>query len=516
MFSILKLLKRNRNFKYRSSSDLTSPPDTVLINNKLSVNIQHLNQLFNLTPDLIIRQIPMDQAGVTAALAYLNGMVDKKSINNNILSELIHKATDKQSGIIGTVSVGDFRIETDWNLVEQAILQGDSVLFIDGEPQVYIFDTKGWPQRAIEDSHVESSLRGAHQGFAETASQNIALIRRYIPNRELKIKEQIVGERGKTKVSILYLADIVNPEVLKELESRITRVDVDAILNTGELAEYIEDNPYTPFPQFILTERPDTAASHILQGRFAVVVDKSPSVLIAPAIFVAFFQSVDDYSSRWQIASFIRLLRFFALFIALFLPATYIALISFNYEVIPLQLILSIAETRTRVPFHPIMEAILMELTLEMMREAGIRLPAPIGQSIGIVGGIIIGQAAVQAGVVSNIMVIVVASTAIASFIIPNYDMGASIRLLRFPMMLLASMFGIVGIVCGAIALVGHFVSLESLGTPYSSPLAPWRFADMKDVFIRMPLWTMGNRPKGTKSAQSDKQAGHSPERADP
>lgn len=290
MFSILKLLKRNRNFKYRSSSDLTSPPDTVLINNKLSVNIQHLNQLFNLTPDLIIRQIPMDQAGVTAALAYLNGMVDKKSINNNILSELIHKATDKQSGIIGTVSVGDFRIETDWNQVEQAILQGDSVLFIDGQPQVYIFDTKGWPQRAIEDSHVESSLRGAHQGFAETASQNIALIRRYIPNRELKIKEQIVGERGKTKVSILYLADIVNPEVLKELESRITRVDVDAILNTGELAEYIEDNPYTPFPQFILTERPDTAASHILQGRFAVVVDKSPSVLIAPAIFVAFFK----------------------------------------------------------------------------------------------------------------------------------------------------------------------------------------------------------------------------------
>nr|WP_125666621.1 spore germination protein [Paenibacillus baekrokdamisoli] len=503
------------NSKYQTPAKPTDTLDAVPINSELSVNLDHLKQLFNLTPDLVIRQIQVGQAATSATLVYLDGMVDKEAINNNILKELIHLAPDKPSDLNDAVSVGDFHTETDWNQVENAILQGNSVLFVDGQPKVYIFDTKGWPKRAIEDTHVETALRGAHQAFVETGSQNIALIRRYIPNRELKIKEHNVGTRGKTKVSILYLADVANPDLLKELETRITQIDVDTILNTGELAEFIEDNSFSPFPQLLLTERPDSVASHILQGRFAVVVDRSPSVLIAPAIFVSFFQSVDDYSSRWLIASFIRLLRFLALFIALFLPAIYIALISFNYEVIPVQLILSIAETRSRVPFPPILEAILMEITLEMMREAGLRLPAPIGQTVGIVGGIIIGQAAVQAGIVSNFMVIIVASTAIASFITPNYDMGASIRLLRFPMMLLASMFGIVGMVCGAMALVAHFVSLETLGTPYGSPLAPWRFADLKDVFIRLPLWTMGKRPKGTNAVQSVRQ-GNSLGREDP
>jgi spore germination protein len=508
VISIIKLLLGNRSSKYRASNDPDASLEDAPISKELSNNVNHLQQLFNLTPDLIIRKIQLDQAGASAALVYLEGLVDKELINNNIVRELINGTPD-QHFRLHEVSAGNNRMASDWNQVEAAILQGDSVLFVDGQPKAYIYDTKGWPQRAVEDSRIEASLRGAHQGFVETGSQNIALIRRYIPNRELKIKELTVGQRGKSKISILYLADVAHLEVLEELEMRIKRIDVDAIMNTGELAEFIEDNPYSPFPQFILTERPDTAASNVLQGRYVIVVDRSPSVLVAPANFISFFQSVDDYSSRWLIASFIRLLRFFALFIALFLPSTYVAFISFNYEVIPVQFILSIAETRARVPFPPFIEAILMEITLEMMREAGIRLPAPIGQTVGIVGGIIIGQAAVQAGLVSNIMVIVVASTAIASFIIPNYDMGAAIRLLRFPMMLLASMFGIVGIVTGGIVLIAHFVSLESMGTPYGSPLAPWRFVDMKDVFIRLPIWTMSKRPKSTGAVQSVRQNSH-------
>jgi len=502
MLSFFKLLKGIQKTKYHKSNN---PVETASLSNKLSANLDNLKLLFNLTPDLIIRNISMDDAGTSTALVYLSGLVNKSLINDNILRELIHCTPEKQDGGKVKVSAAEFRMETEWEQVVQAILQGDSVLFVDGLSNVYIFDTKGWPQRAIEDSAVEASLRGAHQGFVETGSQNIALIRRYIPNLQLKIKEYTTGERGRTKISILYLADVANPELLEKLETRIKQIHTEAILNTGELAEFIEDNPYSPFPQFLVTERPDTVASHLLQGRFAVVVDLSPNVLIAPATFVSFFQSIDDYSTRWLIATFIRCLRFLALIIALFLPAMYIALISFNYEVIPIQFILSIAETRARVPFPPIMEAILMEVTIEMMREAGIRLPAPIGQTVGIVGGIIIGQAAVQAGIVSNIMVIVVASTAIASFIIPNYDMGASIRLLRFPIMLLASMFGMVGIICSAIALVAHFVTLESLGTPYGSPLAPWRFTDMKDVFTRFPLWAMNRRPTNSRPVQSDR-----------
>ena len=215
-------------------------------------------------------------------------------------------------------------------------------------------------------------------------------------------------------------------------------------------------------------------------------------------ILCPFFQGIDDYGTRWLVASFIRLMRFFALMIALFMPATYVAFISFDYEVIPMKLLLSIAESRIQVPLSPVMEALLMEMTLELMREAALRLPTPIGQTIGIVGGIIIGQAAVQAGIVSNIMIIVVAVTAIASYNIPNYDMSSSIRLLRFPMMLAASFFGVIGIVIGGMTLIAHLISLESLGTPYGSPLAPFRISDMKDAFMRFPLWAMKKRPKGT------------------
>lgn len=505
MFSVLKFLSGKRNSKYRGSDNLTTSLNAARIDTSLSTNINQLKQTFNLAPDLVIRHIQSDPAAASAALVYLDEMVDKHAINSIILHDLVHATPDKHFRLTD-YNRGGIQLASDWKLIEDSILHGDSVLFVDGLPTVCIYNTKGWPQRAVEDSKIEASLRGSHQGFVETGSQNIALIRRYIPNKELKIKVLTVGERGKATVSILYLGDVANLEVLTELETRINEIEIDAITNTGELAELIEDNPYSPFPQFLLTERPDTSASHILEGRFVVVVDRSPTVLVAPAIFVSFFQSVDDYNSRWLIASFIRLLRYFALFIALFLPAAYIAFISFNYEVIPVQFILSIAETRARVPFPPFIEAIVMEITLEMMREASIRLPTAIGQTIGIVGGIIIGQAAVQAGIVSNIMVIVVASTAIASFIIPNYDMGASIRLLRFPMMLLASMFGIVGIVTGCIVLVVHFVSLESLGTPYASPLAPWRFSDMKDVFVRLPLWKMSKRPKGARATQSVKQ----------
>ncbi|MGZ9585813.1 spore germination protein [Paenibacillus marinisediminis] len=514
MFSLIKRLMGERNTKYQTPKDPSSSQEIVPISSKLTANLNRLEQLFNLTPELVIRRIQADQAGTSAALVYLDNMVDIQEINNNILRELMHGATEQQIQS-PQVSLGSIRMASDWNKVEDAILQGNSVLFIDGQSNATIYATKGGPQRSVEDSKIEASLRGAHIGFVESGSQNIALIRRYIPNRELKIKELTVGRRGKTKVSILYLADVADPKLLEELELRINQVDTDAITNTGELAEFIEDNPYSPFPQLLLTERPDTSAANILEGKFIVVVDRSPTVMVAPASFISFFQSVDDYNSRWLIASFIRVLRFFALGVALFLPATYIALISYNYEVIPLQFILSIAQTRAVVPFPPFFEAILMEITIEMMREASIRLPTAIGQTIGIVGGIVIGQAAVQAGLVSNIMVIIVATTAIASFIIPNYDMGAAIRLLRFPMMILASMFGIVGIVTGAIILTVHFVSLESLGTPYGSPLAPWRIANMKDAFIRLPIWKMSKRPESKGNLQSVRQNSQNSQRGE-
>ncbi|MDM5428141.1 spore germination protein [Bacillus mycoides] len=475
-----------------------------LLEVNLSKNIAELQKVFRQSPDLVIRRFQMTADGVEAALIYLSGLTDKELIQNHVLSPLMNSNFDTNTEL--PITLGQIKIINTWSQIENAILEGDSVLLMHGRTTAHQLDTKGWPQRSIEAAHNEIALKGAHQGFVETGTQNIAMIRRYFPHRELMIKEITIGIRSKTKISILYLKDVASEDVLKELETRIQSITVDAVTSTGELIEFIEDNPYSPFPQFMLTERPDLAVSHILQGRFVTVVDHSPSVLIAPTIFISFFQGVDDYGTRWLVASSIRVLRFIAFMIALFLPASYVAFISFNFEVIPVELYLSIAESRTRVPFSPVMEALLMEITLETMREGALRIPTPIGQTVGIVGGIVIGQAAVQAGVVSNIMIIVVAVTAISSFIIPNYDMGAAVRFLRFPMMILAALFGIVGLVIGWMTLIGHLSSLESLGTPYRTPLAPFRFADMKDTFVRFPLWAIRRRPKGTGAIQSIRQ----------
>lgn len=474
-----------------------------MISSVLMDNITEIQSIFTDTPDLVVRHFVIKQIQSQAALVYLSGITDSKTIYNHVLNPLLFEDGSAING--ADVSIGHVKKTNQWLQIESAILNGECVLFVDTLTEAFIYETPDFPKRSIEDTPIESSLLGAHVGFTETGSDNIALIRKQIQNRELKIKEMTVGRRGKLKLSIMYLADVVNLEVLKVLEERIQKVDVDSIINAGLLAEYIEDQPYSPFPQLLLTERPDFAAAEILQGRIVVVVDRSPNVIVGPVTFDTFFKTMDDYSTRWINASFIRLMRYFGFFVAIFLPAAYIAVISFHFEIIPLKLLLSVGVSRERIPFPPYIEAFIMELTLEMLREAGIRLPAKIGQTVGIVGGIVIGQAAVEAGIVSNIMVIIVALTAIASFIIPNYDMGSAIRLVRFPMMLLASLFGFVGIAVGLMILLAHFIELESLGTPYGSPIAPLRFADWKDVVIRLPQWMIDKRPLSTKAVQLKK-----------
>lgn len=500
--------------KYRPSQGGKASPTPSLsaeeaLSGRLELNLRRLGELLPGMDDLTVRRLRIRSTGTPAALVYIEGLTDKNAINNNVLKPLL-QANDPDSEAPMTIGrVGRLR---KWTDIVSAVLKGKSVLFVDGSLEARVLGTEGWPQRAIEDPQLEASLRGAHQGFVETIEQNVALIRRYLPNRELRFKNLYVGRRGDTRISIAYLADIANPDLLREVEDRIGRLDIDVVINTGELAELIEDNPYSPFPQFLLTERPDAAVSQIIQGRFVVLVDRSPSVLTGPASFNTFFQSIDDYSTRWSIATFIRLLRFLAFIVAICLPAFYIAVTSFNYELIPMKLLFAIGEYRGSVPFSPFVEAVLMELTLEMIREAGVRLPAPVGQTVGIVGGIVIGQAIVQAGLISNIMVIVVAFTAIASFIIPNYDMVAAARLIRFSLMIMAAMFGMFGIVIGLMVMIGHLISLESLGTPYGTPFAPVRLSDWKDALVRSPLWSMKKRPTGSRSIQSDRQGDNRPE----
>lgn len=483
---------------------IKSPAFQIRLNNDITHNISLINTHLTQTPDLVIREIKTKSDNLLAII-YISGLIDKDMVNNYILQPLIKE--DIASLDLGNViPIGKIEKINNLGQVKDSLLHGSTILIVNGQDFAYKVETPGWPQRDVKEPLIESSIRGAQQGFVETISQNIALIRKYLPDDELKIKEFTVGLRGKTKVSIIYIDDITNQSYLKIIEDRISYINIDAILNIGELEELIEDNSLSLFPQSVITERPDSVASHILQGRVALVMDGSPNVLILPVTFNTFFQSVDDYGSRWIVATFIRILRYLAVGITLFLPAIYIAAISYHYELIPLQLLISIAETRDKVPYPPILEAILMELVLEMLREAGIRLPAPIGQTVGIVGGIVIGQAAVEAGLVSNIMVIVVAMTAISSFIIPNQDMASGVRLFRFPIMIAAFLFGLLGIMIGLMIIVAHLISLKSLGNPYFAPITPTRFKDWKDFIFRFPVWSMSKRPISTRPKQDMRQ----------
>jgi spore germination protein len=475
------------------------------ISSSIPSNLYHLSKLFSGIPDLITRDFSLKN-GEKALIVYMDGLVDKTIINKNILRPLLFKELIEQDSWESIIPVAQIKKVQEWKEIEKALLNGKSLLFIDGQLKALEIETQGWPQRQVQEPITETSLKSSHQGFTETASQSIALIRRYIPSRELKVKEFDIGERASAKLSVLYLADIANNDLIQELENRIQSLKVDTILNTGSLQELLEDKWYSPFPQLGLTERPDTVAHKLLEGRIAVVVDRSPGVLIGPMNFPTFFKTIDDYSLRSIVASFVRIMRFIGFFISVFAPALYIAMISFHYEVLPLKLLLTIGASRERIPFPPILEALLMELVLEMLREAAIRLPAPIGQTIGVVGGIVVGQAAVQAGIVSNIMVIVVAITAIASFIIPDVEMASSVRLLRFPMMILSSMFGMIGIIVGMAILLIHLLSLESLGNPYSSPISPMFISEMKDTLVRFPLKFINKRPISVQPKQLKRQ----------
>jgi spore germination protein len=304
-----------------------------------------------------------------------------------------------------------------------------------------------------------------------------------------------LGRRSKTDIAYVYIKGITDPDLIEEVEERLNEIDIDQILSSGHLEQLIQDNTYSPLPQIQSTERPDKAVANLMEGRVAILVDNSPFALLTPSTFAQFFQSPEDYNERWFVASFIRILRWFASFLAVFTPAVYIAVVTYDSGLIPTRLALSIAASRAGVPFPSLIEALLMESTIELLRESGARLPSAIGQTIGIVGGIIIGDAAVKAGITSPIMVIIVAVTAIASFVIPSYSAAIGIRLIRFPLMILAGFLGLYGVMIGFIALNIHMVSLKSFGIGYMSPQAPVIFQDMKDLIIRVPAKKMRKRP---------------------
>lgn len=471
---------------------ITSHSETVtstMIEEK-KTTLERTIEEFKNCSDLIHRTFP----DLNVSIIYFGHMVGSKELERDVIMPLL----TAHAGEIDCLLERTQYVKTDnMKSVIKGILDGEVALF--HENQCFLVDVYGPEARAIEQSEIESTIIGPHDAFVETSGTNLSLIRRRIKSSYLKTIKLSVGELSKTDVYLLYVENIANPALVKELQQRIENVEMDAIQDTSILVQCIEEHPNSVFPQFITTERPDVAASKLADGKIVGVIDGSPIVFSAPSGFFEFLQSPDDYTQRWLLGSFIRLLRFLALIIAVSFTALYVAITTYHYEMIPENMLMTLGESRSKVPLPPIYEALLLEITIELLREAGARLPTKIGQTIGIVGGIVIGQAIVQAGFTSNILIIAVAISTLSSFAIPSYMMSDSIRLLRFGLLLLAGFLGHFGLVAGIAFIVIHLSGLTNLGTPYLLPAAPFYLSDWKDTLIRGPFWVMKHRSSQSK-----------------
>lgn len=475
----------------------------------LTKDLEHnelvLKRIFHNSSDIVFRKVQM--AGQNHWLIiYFATLVDEELINTHILKPMIAKSEkhedigktewlDDQSISIGMTSV-TCQIT---DLVKQVLNGHAAVLTIENSDAMMV-KVNAKSQRSLDEPSSEPVIRGPRVGFIEHISQNIGLIRSLIKTSRLKMESFTLGELSQTEVVITYIVGIASETVIEEVRERVSRIKIDGILDSGYVEEFIEDSPFSPFPLVHSTERPDVVAAELLEGKVAILVDTSPFVLIVPMTFWTGLQASEDYYIRWPIATFVRWIRFLFISIAIFAPPLYVAITTFNQEMIPTNLVLSIASSREPVPFPAVIEAFLMEIIFEALREAGIRLPKQIGQAISIVGALVIGQAAVLAGIISAPVVIIVSITGIAAFTIPRYSFANGIRLLRFPMLFLAGTLGLYGIVIGLLGIVLHLASLRSFGVPYFAPATPLNLSELKDVIIRAPIWAKTRRPKETGS----------------
>lgn len=490
----------------------------------ISDNVATIDSILGASVDVQKREFMLcgnpDRSGV---LYFLDGMADSQAIDG-ILRALVVLGNELNLDPASLSSADAIRTRLMYNASAKpcdkvadgviGVASGDTLVLVDGIPEGILVSTRGWKDRGIEEPSTENNVRGPRDGFTESIRSNTAHIRRRIKDPLLRFDAMIVGTRTKTDINIAYIEDIVKEGLVDEVKRRLAKIKIDAILESGYVEELIEDAPLSPFNTVQSTERPDKVAAALLEGRVAIFVDNTPVVLIVPTYFWQFMQAPDDYYDRYWVGSFFRFVRYVAFFISLLLPSLYVMLVSFHSEMIPTKLALTIASGREVVPFPVFLEALMMELAFELMREAGLRMPKPIGQAVSIVGSLIIGQAAVQAGLVSPFMVIVVAITGISSFAIPSYSSSLAIRLCRFPILVASGLFGLLGFATMFFALLLHALSIRSFGESYLAPASPYHHSDQRDMLLRLPIWMLDKRPQFAQNRQrsGDRQMPHPPQ----
>jgi hypothetical protein len=527
------------------TDELAAPACDMPVSSNLALNLERLRSVFTGCSDIVFREFLLF-GRTEALLVYVDGLLDTVELEQQVLRPLLYprqvsEASDQgvagasarsdraepsrtgsqrardegqaqtpaappaltpiaaASPAIGQVLASMLPVAAHQAIdtMDQAmhlVLRWQAVLFVAGETRATALSVSKWPQRAVEEPDTEAVIRGPREGFTENVRTGTALIRRRIHTPDLKMESMQIGRYTETQVVLCYIQGLVDPAVVAEMRRRLGRIDIDGILESGYIEELIEDMPFSPFPQIQNTEKPDVVTALLLEGRVALLIDGTPFALVAPINLWGAMAAPEDYYERFIIATLIRWLRYAFVLMALTLPALYVAISTFHQEALPFALLLSVAAARENTPFPAVIEALIMETIFEALREAGVRLPKTIGSAISIVGALVIGQAAVQAGLVSAPMVIIVAVTGIASFTIPRYNFAIGIRMLRFPIIILAGMFGIVGILFGVILVLLHLCSLRSLGVPYTQPLAP-AGSGIGDALVRRPWWAMTQRP---------------------
>jgi hypothetical protein len=448
--------------------------------------------------DLVAHRFQAFSGQADCTVIYLKSFIDIEGLNQTVLFNLMQLGTKPndtpslakvlpQSGSQEIFSLDD---------VKNAVAYGDVILLISGFSTGLRLPLKKVEQRAVTEPEGERIVRGPRGGFVESLWSNLGLLRERIKNPDLRLEIITLGTRTFAEVGILWIDGLANPKIVEEVKTRLKRINVDRVLSMGEIGEFISDSPWSPFPTNQITERPDHHASALLDGRVGIMLDGTPVTALVPVTFWEFFKSPSDYIENPHFASFIRIIRVFSLLITLLLPGAFIALTTIHLQMLPQTLAVIVSGARTRTPMPTALEIFVMELTVEVLREAGLRMPGIFGQTISILGALVIGEAAVTAGVVGPLTVIIVALTTLASFVVPSYPAAISIRLLRFPLMLLSAAMGFFGLSLGAMFLLVHLVSLRSFGVPFFSPLAPLFLNEMGDMLVRLPWWKQLRRPK--------------------
>lgn len=472
---------------------------------KLMSNLSFIRASLGNSQDLVIKELNNDN-GLQAALVYMDGLTDSTIINHLILDYFMseeqtasHKSGNRLLYLKNAVlAVGETVTINEWDPLFYQLLSGWAILLLADSSEAICIAAEGWKDRNVSEPTSQVVVRGPMEAFTENIGTNRALIRRKIKDPQLWTEGMDIGKITKTAISVMYLRNIADEKIVQEVRKRLGEINIDGILESGYIEELIQDTALTPFATIYNTERPDTIAAGLLEGRVAILVDGTPFVLLVPALFIQFFQSAEDYYQRADISTLLRMLRFVAFMITLLAPSLYIAITTFHQEMLPTSLLINLAAQREGVPFPAFIEALAMELTFEILREAGVRMPKTVGQAVSIVGTLVIGQAAVDAGIVSAAMVIIVSITAISSFVIPATSMSISVRMIRFVLMGLAASFGLFGILLGYILLVLHLNSLQSFGIPYMQSFSPFVWSNQKDTLFRLPWTKMRTRAVAT------------------